>query len=329
LTRARGLADDDRVRRIAGSAALELTLALALVASCTSSLVPAGPARDDDDHGDDPGSNSEDGPTPENEDGNVTTEGDGDDGTTGASSGGGITASDGDDVPADSGDEVTDSGDPIVCTEPEVPDVRAEVWPGSDPLEHAQILRELECIIEDKITAGDGVSFHLSCSDQFGPLASLVVVGVEAEAISVPATLAPGVAVHARVYTGRDLDDIEAFPWRRADHFALYRDGVLVLGAGAGLTLPSTNDGEEFVDFWSPLVLDVLPSECPGEPRECHSPMRGIWEISSGGTSSAASPFSVLQIAGYEVQLGELVNSDTPQCGEPPFKWMTFAIAPV
>jgi len=328
LTRALGVADDDRVMAIARGAPRGLVLAMSLVAGCTSPLVASEAGEDDDGTGDEASPSDSGGSQPADDDDGPPGDSDGADDEAGDDTESDAASGVDGDGPGDSGGDDSDTGEPSGCGQPEVPDVRAEVWPGSDPLEYAQIVRELDCVIENRITAGDGVSLHMACSNENGPLPALVTVGVEADAITVPAILAIGTAVRARVYTGRDLDDIEAFPWRRADHFALFRDGALVLGAGAGVSFPSTLEGDPYTEFWSPLAFGVLPSACAGEPRECHDPVRGIFEVASDGTSTVASPFSVLQIGGFEIHFGELVESDTPSCGEPPYKWMSFAIAP-
>jgi hypothetical protein len=319
---------------IAGGAARGLTLAAALLAGCTSRPLVATDAEGnggDDDDGDD----GNDAPQPSDDDDDAPSDGDDDDDDDGEASedegdDGVVTLSDdgpSDDGPDETSGSDTDTGAPIECPSPEVGNVRTTVWPGQDPLSHAQILIEVDCTIEERLHAGAGVSFELACSDANGPLPELVVVGVESEGIDVPANLTVGVEVHARVYTGRDLDDIAELPWRRANHFALYRDGALVLAAGEGVSFPSAGTGEPYTDFFAPVSFDVLPSECPGEPMECHDPQRGIWGVSAGGEQTTSPPFTVVGVGAFDVHLGELVAADTPSCGEPPYGWAAFAIA--
>lgn len=39
------------------------------------------------------------------------------------------------------------------------------------------------------------------------------------------------------------------------------------------------------------------------------------------------SPYSVASIGGYDVHVGEMLGSDSPQCDEPGYGWVSFAIA--
>ncbi len=299
----------------------------------------AGGDDDDTDNGDDDTVPGDDDTRPsdgDDDDDGDATEDDGDDGVVtwtddGPSDDGVVTWTDNgpsDDGPFDTSGDETDTEAPVECPAPEIGDVRTTVWPGQDPLSHAQIFVEADCEIEERLHAGSGVSFELACTDGNGmPMSDSVVVGVESDGIVVPANLTVGVDVHVRAYTGRDLDDIAELPWRRANHFAMYRDGALVLGAGEGVSFPSTGTGEPFTDFFAPLSLDVLPGECPGETMECHDPTRGNWGVSAEGEQATSPPFTLVHLGAFTVHLGELVAADSPSCGEPPYGWAAFAIA--
>jgi hypothetical protein len=311
--------------RMDGAMARRWTMAMSCVAACTGRPL----VEIDDDSGADVSDTRASGAEPA-DDGVPDDDGDDDDGD--ASEGGGqdgdfTDTGAADDGAAEASSDETEGDGPVPCVEPYLPDVRVNVWPGVDPLAYSQVLRELDCVIEQRLVAGDGVSFQLACVDEGGGVAEAVIVGVEAAGISVPASLDVDAVVHARMYTGRDLDDIDEFPWRRADHFALWQDGVLVLGAGAGVAWPSTGAGEPFTDFWAPVELASLPGTCVAESIECHEPIRGTWSVSLGDDTKQSAAFSVVAIGDYDLHLGELVSDAAPQCGEPPYGWLAFAVA--
>ena len=235
------------------------------------------------------------------------------------------------DVDVDDGldDDGDTTGQVFECTDADGPDVDVEVWPGQDPLlpDDGIVLRDFECAIGGRFETPGWVQFELDCLDESGILVQ-VVIAMTFDGLVVPADLVEGVPVQVRAYTWRDPQHYDEFPWRRADHFVIYRDGSLAFAGGSGLSFAGTRDGAGDPAFFAPVMIpDVVPSQCPGPAMECHDPRRAEWLITVGATEFQGPPFQIVQVGGYDLQLGELSTSDSPDCGEPTFGRVGLAIA--
>jgi hypothetical protein len=235
------------------------------------------------------------------------------------------------DVDVDDGldDDGDTTGQVFECTDADGPDVDVEVWPGQDPLlpDDGIVLRDFECTIGGRFETPGWVQFELDCLDESG-LVVEVVIAVTFDGLVVPTDLAEGVPVQVRVYTWRDVQHYDEFPWRRADHFVIYRDGSLAFAGGSGLSFAGTSDGGADPAFFAPVMLpDVAPSGCPGPPMECHDPRRAEWMVTVGDVDFQGPPFQIVQVGGYDLHLGELSTSDSPDCGEPTFGRVGIAIS--
>jgi hypothetical protein len=228
----------------------------------------------------------------------------------------------------DDGGGSSESGEVLGCEDPVAPPVTVDVIPGELPM-HAgsDILRqELDCEIQLRQVEGTQVLLGMDC--EIEPLWFLtIVVTVDAPGITVPAVLDYPALVHARVTTYRDRAEIDEFPWLRTDHFALYMDDELVLAAGAGPWWPTTLENENDPAFYSPFELESVWTDCDGPSRECHDTTVYALGIQLGEEAATAHPFSTVAVGDYDVHVGEVIGSDSPQCGEPTYNWVSFAIA--
>jgi hypothetical protein len=203
------------------------------------------------------------------------------------------------------------------------------VWPGQDPAaaESESVIGDYECVIVERTEFPAQVELVLDCADEAGPLAERVEISVQAQGIEVPASLGSGIPVQARVFTWRDAEFLGEFPWRRSDHFALSRDGVLVLAGGSGMGFPRDASGAEDLEFFAPVFAIARWSECPGPSIECHETYRRGWEIGVDDQVVVSPPFTVVQVGDYDVHLGDLVTEEDRDCGEPAYGRMGFALA--
>jgi hypothetical protein len=241
------------------------------------------------------------------------------------------TAADDDDDDDDGDDGVDEStGDPIACAAPSADPIRTKVVIVDDtaPLPDGSVLRDFDCEIQTTSVEGPNVVIGMDCDvAPSGYSYATLIIELDAAGITVPADLVYPTQVRARVSTYSD-SDTDQFPWRRADHVALYLDDVLVLGVAAGAWWPSTEDGDADPQFWSPLVLASLGTDCPAQELECHRLLQSALGVTLGDETAIGLAYSVVQIGGYDVHVGEMVGTDSPQCDEPGYGWLSFAIAP-
>lgn len=235
------------------------------------------------------------------------------------------------DVDVDDGldDEgVDESGPSSECADAEGPDVWVEVWPGQDPLlpRNGFVIRDFDCTIDTRDEAPGVVEIGFTCLDESGLVVD-VWVSLEFDGLVVPADLVPGTPVQVSANTWRDPTYFEEFRWRRSDHFAIYRDGALALAGGSGAGFPTDTNGNADLDFFAPVLLDSLATQCPGAPMECHETLRDAWIIEVGDEVFQGPPFQIVQVGGYDLHLGELTTNDGFECDEPPFSRVGLAIA--
>jgi len=252
----------------------------------------------------------------------VPDEADDDDGAEGI----GSLAEDGEAGDVDDGADEGDTGS-IDCVPPQAPEVTVSVWPGGDPVttDEDVVLAEVTCEIEDRIGIPGGIELYLFC-DERGPLDERIVISVAAPGIAMPADLGSGAVVQVRLFAWVDAENYEQYWWRRADHFALYQAGELVLAGGSGLSFPSNENGDNHRTFFDPVYPTVEWSDCPGPDLACHEIGRGAWVMTVGDEVVVSPPFAVVHVGGFEVHLGEAAISDAADCGEPSFARIAFAI---
>lgn len=264
----------------------------------------------------------------------------GTDGDTSAHSDGVTTDAEttGDDIPGTGIFTVTDTdvdidddsstGAPIECVEPVAPAITVELFPGEDPDEAdgGVVVRELECEMQGPLPGEVGTTLGMECDvSPTGYVGAVVLLTLDA-AIAIPAALDYPAQVLVRVNTYRD-DDVGEFPWLRADHAAIYRDGELILGVASGSAWPATADGEADPEFWAPLAAESLWTDCPAPALECHARTQSALGLVLGEEAVVAHPYSLVQLGDYDVHVGEMVGADSPACGEPAYGWVSFAIA--
>jgi hypothetical protein len=235
----------------------------------------------------------------------------------------------------DDGDDGT-TGAQIECVPPQAPAIVAEVDASTDLIDEdtddGLALNELDCEIQLHTVDDAGITLGMDCGFFDEPIpwvTSTIVVTVNAEGITVPEDLVYPERVQVRLNTFRDLEHIDESPWRRTDHIAIYRDGALVLGVGTGGWWPSDAAGDPAPAFWDPFVLESVWTDCDGPAMDCHDLTQSALDITLGEVTARAMPFSLVQIGGYDVHVGEMIGGDSPQCGEPAYGWLSFAIAPM
>lgn len=239
--------------------------------------------------------------------GAAETDGDGHEGPVST-----VPPSEDDDAGGDeNGDEST--GEPIECTTPSAPPVTVTI--ADAPMGEWEVA--LDCTIVSRDGTGpDPIELSFECEDGGVPLAAPVVVTIDSPELELPAVLDEDATIELGVATYREAD-----PARRSDHVTMRSGGQLLLAASSSMWWPETQD------FWAPLSLSVLATECEGPELECHDLRRGYLLVESGESEPEIVPDYQLGAAfGFDVHAGEIIAGDSHCEGVDLYAWLSFVV---